>query len=407
MTDAEKALEAYRAWRTVLEEFIKNDLEDRTDYMKVRRGDKPSLLQPGAQKLAQLLGLSARFEIIEREIDLAGERDGQPFVHFLVKCFLYDANGIVVSESYGEANSRSMKFAVKSRGKNGKTIIDPQEPWRTIKDNSDTVINTVLKIAQKRAYVGAVTFAAGISEMFTQDIEDYSEPSYRRGQTTRKQTRAKKAQPAQKRKGAESVNAADWTADVLERANSAGVSPVRITAVLGEPLARIANRLVAVGKTKEEMDAWFDALSAAIASAEPVGRNGRVYTQDERLVLDAFASEKWPFSEKWDLTDVRADDAPTFKTLGEQVPAFTKKWFAVLKDLGFDRKKDWDAVHALFGAEHFSGTDVNAGAVWYACVARTPAFENALKTESARAEEKQRIAKMPIKPSPAKSRKLR
>jgi len=45
-------------------------------------GDKPTLLKPGAEKLASLFGLSPLFELMEREMDWTGERhDGEPFFY--------------------------------------------------------------------------------------------------------------------------------------------------------------------------------------------------------------------------------------------------------------------------------------------------------------------------------------
>jgi len=386
MSEAGKALQEYRAWRDVLKKFIAEDLEEGVDFMSVRNGSKPSLLQPGAQKLARLLGLSAHFDIVERAIDLTGEEhDGKPFVHVLVKCALNDATGVVVSESYGEANSRSPRM-------------------RNVAANADNVINTVVKMAQKRAYVGAVTFAAGVSEEFTQDIEDYTEHQQHDTSKRKPANPKRKQRPAQKQQkpDAGAFDFSAWLDRALDHAEKHDVTLLRLAALFGEPFPAVAKRLVTAGKTDAEMTTWFAELVNAVVNHRPVARSGHVYDDDELLFLDYYAANWWPFAEQWNMHPDAEDKPPTFSELAKAMQNWNKRWFTALGKMDWDGAKDWDAVHALFNAEHFSGTDVNAYAVWQACVARTPALTDALRKDRMNQTAQEQRAKEPTKPTQRK-----
>lgn len=104
-------------------------------------GDKPSLLKPGAEKLCQLFGYRIR------SMD-AVEYDQDPF-GVLYKCVLHDANGHIVGVCDGWCD------AGETKAKRGR--------WDK---------NTIRKMAQKRAFVGATLWACNASSIFTQDVED-------------------------------------------------------------------------------------------------------------------------------------------------------------------------------------------------------------------------------------------
>lgn len=58
------------ARRQAVIEYTRRMLVSGTDYGKIPgTGDKPTLLKPGAEKLASLFGLSPLFEMMEREMD--------------------------------------------------------------------------------------------------------------------------------------------------------------------------------------------------------------------------------------------------------------------------------------------------------------------------------------------------
>lgn len=107
-----------------------------------RHWSKPSLWKPGAEKICGMLRLIPRSPII-REYENAA-LTGVDIKVVLLKCELHTNNGFVAAEGTG---ARALR-----------------------QDNGD--INKSLKMAEKSAHTDATLRVAGLSEIFTQDIED-------------------------------------------------------------------------------------------------------------------------------------------------------------------------------------------------------------------------------------------
>jgi len=112
-------------------------LQEDQDYYVIK--GKKSLAKGGAEKLASIYNLVATFEKDNESLDMLGNTKGT--VAFL--CTL----------------SRFGVIAGQGRGSD------------TMQRNSNDP-NKTLKMTQKRAYVDAVIRATGLSDIFTQDIED-------------------------------------------------------------------------------------------------------------------------------------------------------------------------------------------------------------------------------------------
>ena len=145
-------------------------------------GNKPTLLKPGAEKLCSLFGLVPEFEIVSDIVDFD---NGLFYFHY--KCIL-SRDGLPAGEGEGSCNSKEKKYRYRNipewkatdeekanalrietrKSKAGKeykmVVIENAEPF--------DLINTLQKMAQKRALVAATLIAANASEFFTQDIED-------------------------------------------------------------------------------------------------------------------------------------------------------------------------------------------------------------------------------------------
>ena len=178
--------------------------DDPGDYGKVAGIGKPTLMQAGAQKLDNLFGLVPRFEIVEREEDWTGaQHAGEPFFRYLVRCKLLRSD-FVMGEAIGECNSWESKYRYRTADRlcpqcgkptilftkrnswwcnkhkggcgvgfpKGDQRIESQETGRKPNPEIFDQINTLLKMAQKRAHVGATINATSASEFFTQDVED-------------------------------------------------------------------------------------------------------------------------------------------------------------------------------------------------------------------------------------------
>jgi DNA segregation ATPase FtsK/SpoIIIE-like protein len=133
---------------------IQNTLKKDHDYGVIPGTPKPTLLKPGAEKIQMLLGVTSEYEVIERVQDFE-----KGFFAFTVRCIIYK-DGIKITEGLGHCNNREPKFYKKKSGE----LQDPYEK-----------VNTVLKMAKKRAQIDATLTVASLSEIFTQDIEDMQE----------------------------------------------------------------------------------------------------------------------------------------------------------------------------------------------------------------------------------------
>ena len=125
------------------------------DNPETKNGKKafsqPILLKAGAEKLAFGAGLCQRYTI-ESKIEEPNGENG--YYYYLVRCDLVrpsEWGEVVISNSYGSANT-----AEKRNGFNS-----PAD-----------AANGTLKMAQKRALVGAALAISGLSDLFTQDIEN-------------------------------------------------------------------------------------------------------------------------------------------------------------------------------------------------------------------------------------------
>ena len=227
-----------------------------------------------------------------------------------------------------------------------------------------------------------------VPEVYRQGIQPRN-PAKARQPAQGQQRKQKPAEPAR-------VDVPDWTARALEWGVEQGVKAVRLTMVLSEPLGAVAKRAAQAGKAEAELTEWFGKLIEAVKANRPVGRAGRVFAQEDLRTLNDFAAQRWPYQDRWNMHSVATDEPPTMEQLTE-AKDWNKRWFSALSDMGW-RKEDWDAVHALFDMESFSGTDISAWDVWRACMARTPAFVDEL-------ERAQNVG--PSKPSAASKRRLR
>jgi hypothetical protein len=144
---SERAVADLKEQRTNLVNFIRSQMRKGVDFDRIPGTPKPTLLKPGAEKLANLFKLGSRIVSKERQLDL--DKNFAMFTYTIEMFHL--PSDKVISQCEGSANSKEKKWANKSAG---------------------DILNTLQKMAQKRAYVGAVIIAVGASDFFTHDIED-------------------------------------------------------------------------------------------------------------------------------------------------------------------------------------------------------------------------------------------
>lgn len=154
-----EGLDRRKANRAALMDWVRGALVDGTDYGKIHvvpkskcqagkycqnpaHFSKPSLFKPGAEKICGMLGVTVRYPTLPdyEKAALTGANLNQ----IIIRCEIVDASGRVVADGVGA---------------------------RVIaQDNGD--INKALKMAEKSAHIDATLRMAGLSEVFTQDIED-------------------------------------------------------------------------------------------------------------------------------------------------------------------------------------------------------------------------------------------
>lgn len=198
-----------------LQTFVAKVMVEGEDYGKIPGLEKKTLLQPGAQKLAEIYGIYPTWQWTEVVKDWE-----KPFFYFESKCILRrKADDTPVGEGLGSCNSRESKYAgrwvaegevpshldkstletrmgsawvferdvpagsdfskLEKRGGVSKKNGRPWTQWRVVTKtyllpNADlcSQVNTMQKIAAKRSLVMAVIGATRSSGMFTQDVED-------------------------------------------------------------------------------------------------------------------------------------------------------------------------------------------------------------------------------------------
>lgn len=164
---ANNAVVSLNNQRAHLKNFIGSQLVKDSDFGVVPGTNKSSLYKPGAEKLANIFQLGTRVLKNDKQIDFANN-----FAMFEVTIETFHIpTGKSISQCTAIANSQEVKY--RSRAK-----YEYDQKTRQKKKVSEEptpigdLLNTLIKMAQKRAYVGAVLIATGASDFFTTDIED-------------------------------------------------------------------------------------------------------------------------------------------------------------------------------------------------------------------------------------------
>jgi hypothetical protein len=158
-TTFQEGLDRRKQNRAALMAWIRDALVDGSDFGKVHIAgrskcqgskhcqnpshfSKSSLFKPGAEKICGMLGVTVRYPSLP-EYEKAA-LSGTNLSQIIIRCEIVDGSGRVVADGVGAR------------------IV--------AQDNGD--INKSLKMAEKSAHIDATLRMAGLSEVFTQDIED-------------------------------------------------------------------------------------------------------------------------------------------------------------------------------------------------------------------------------------------
>ena len=153
--DAVSALERMIEHTQAMAAIVKKAMTEGHDYGVIPGTRKPSLYQPGADKLLTAFALYAKPRMIESVVT----------AEFVSRTFVVDVyhreSGSLIASCAGSCNSAEDRFYRKSNGNRAPVFNDARE-----------CLNTIDKMAQKRAKVGATINALAIADLFTQDVED-------------------------------------------------------------------------------------------------------------------------------------------------------------------------------------------------------------------------------------------
>jgi hypothetical protein len=194
-------LNEMKAKIALVNQFFRDIMEKDTDYGIIPGTPKPSLYQPGADKLCSLYNLA---KMIVCKDENKNFENGHYDVTVRVQ-LVHRGSNIVVGELEGSCSTMESKYRYRwvyenkiprgldkdslhfeeFSGKNGSTYIK----YRIENEDLFSQWNTVLKMAIKRAYVGCTLSSTGLSGLFTQgeeELEDWINGDDNPGENDRK-----------------------------------------------------------------------------------------------------------------------------------------------------------------------------------------------------------------------------
>lgn len=170
-----------------LQTAIKANLAENYDYGTIPGTQKPTLLKAGAEKIVTLFQARPRFVLVEK----IENWDEKPLFYYHYRCeIVHVGTGVVIGEGEGSCNSKEDKYGYRWVGERelpeGVNKEDVPMKWRkgyggksypvyrTENTEVFSLVNTIQKMAMKRALVAAALVLGRLSDLFTQDLEDLS-----------------------------------------------------------------------------------------------------------------------------------------------------------------------------------------------------------------------------------------
>jgi len=169
----------------LMQNVMKSVMKEGTHYGIIPGCQKPSLWKPGAVVLALTFSITVESEIIQ---DLSTPEEKR----YRVICCAFSFQGKKLGSAVGECSSEEEKFkwrrpvcdaeydAAESIRKRIKWTKKGDQIKQVRMDPADQA-NTILQMADKRAYVAVIRKVTGVSDIFDQDL-DPKTPQYKRPQ---------------------------------------------------------------------------------------------------------------------------------------------------------------------------------------------------------------------------------
>lgn len=165
----------------VVQQFFNEVMIKGQDYGIIPGTDKPALLKPGAEKLAELYGYAPKVKNVAKSFGEGGFYEVE-----ITMALESRKTGAVVAEGIGSANTFESRYRYRwvwadrvpphldKQTLTSRTVgRNNSVQYRLENDDLYSLWNTVLKMAKKRAMVDAVMSATRSSGIFTQDPEAF------------------------------------------------------------------------------------------------------------------------------------------------------------------------------------------------------------------------------------------
>lgn len=174
-TDGRMSAQQVLQHAMVVQEVMRAVMKPEVHYGSIPGTDKPTLFQPGADKLCMTFRIAPEFDI--EDLSTAD------FVRYRVTCRgVHQLSGVTLGSCVGEASSNEEKYKWRRAVTDEEFDATPAafrrvkygKKWNTkqVRTEPADVANTVLKMAEKRAKIGMVLNVTAASDMFGQDLED-------------------------------------------------------------------------------------------------------------------------------------------------------------------------------------------------------------------------------------------
>lgn len=174
-TDGRMSAQQVLQHAMVVQEVMRAVMKSGVHFGEIPGTDKPSLFQPGADKLCMTFRIAPEFDI--EDLSTAD------FVRYRVTCRgVHQLSGVTLGSCVGEASSNEEKYKWRRAVTDEEFDATPAafrrvkygKKWNTkqVRTEPADVANTVLKMAEKRAKIGMVLNVTAASDMFGQDLED-------------------------------------------------------------------------------------------------------------------------------------------------------------------------------------------------------------------------------------------
>lgn len=253
-----------------LQSFVKSQMVQDVDYGIIPGTPKPTLLKPGAEKLAMMYGFAISVDVTHRI-----EEWEHGFFSYECTCKLTNKrSGVVESIGVGSCNSKEARYRwrwvfdnelssnvdtsllTKKEGtsKNGRKWVQ----YRVENEDPYSLVNTILKMAKKRAVVDAVLSATRSSGLFTQDLEDAGPSSPPPSQSS------PSAQKRQERRGASSNLSPDTKRKLIQTCKDYGMEPDEFNAWMDDQAGTHNWNKVTEEKAKELIEVLEDELAKEV-----------------------------------------------------------------------------------------------------------------------------------------------